>query len=88
MTLRTPVIVGAGTVGGWASVFAREAGARRVVVLEREIAGIGASSRAAGMVRAQGGTPDTVRLGTWSIDFYGRQRERYGTDRGSSLAAM
>ncbi len=76
------VIVGAGTVGGWASVFAQEAGARHVVVLEREIAGIGASSRAAGMVRSQGGTPDTVRLGTWSIDFYRGQRERYGTDSG------
>ena len=76
------VIVGAGTVGGWASVFAREAGAKRVVVLERETAGSGASSRAAGMVRAQGGTPDTVRLGSWSIDFYNGQRGRYGTDSG------
>jgi sarcosine oxidase subunit beta len=76
------VIVGAGTVGGWASVFAREAGVRRVVVLERETAGIGASMRAAGMVRAQGGSPDTVRLGTWSIDFYRSQRDRYGTDSG------
>ena len=70
------VIVGAGTVGGWASVFAREAGASRVVVLEREVVGIGASSRAAGMVRSQGGTPDTVRLGQWSIDFYDRQPDR------------
>ena len=51
-------------------------------MLEREVAGSGASSRAAGMVRAQGGTPDTVRLGGWSIDFYGNQRERYGTDSG------
>jgi len=76
------VIVGAGTVGGWASVFAREAGAKRVVVLERETAGSGASSRAAGMVRAQGGTPDTVRLGSWSIDFYNGQRARYDTDSG------
>ncbi len=76
------VIVGAGAVGGWASVFAREAGAKRVVVLERETAGSGASSRAAGMVRAQGGTPDTVRLGSWSIDFYNGQRERYDTDSG------
>src|SRR5512132_3735553 len=67
------VIVGAGTVGGWASVFARQAGAKKVVVLEREVAGVGASSRAAGMVRAQGGTPDTVRLGQWSIDFYNGQ---------------
>src|SRR5215210_2737426 len=76
------VVVGAGTVGGWASVFAREAGAERVIVIERETAGSGASSRAAGMVRAQGGTPDTVRLGAWSIDFYRSQRERYGTDSG------
>jgi sarcosine oxidase subunit beta len=76
------VIVGAGTVGGWASVFAREAGLGRVVVIDREVVGIGASSRAAGMVRAQGGSPDTVRLGTWSIDFYQGQRERYGVDSG------
>ena len=76
------VIVGAGTIGGWASVFAREAGVRDVVVLEREQAGAGASGRAAGMVRAQGGTPDTVRLGSWSIGFYGSQRDRYDTDSG------
>lgn len=76
------VVVGAGTVGGWASVLATESGADSVVVLERETAGSGASSRAAGMVRAQGGSPDTVRLGTWSIDFYRSQRERYGTDSG------
>ena len=76
------VVVGAGTIGGWASVFAREAGAKRVLVLERETAGSGASSRAAGMVRAQGGTPDTLRLGAWSIGFYEGQYERYDTDSG------
>ncbi|HUL86027.1 MAG TPA: FAD-binding oxidoreductase [Actinomycetota bacterium] len=75
------VIVGAGTVGGWASVFAREAGLS-VIVLERDRVGQGASGRAAGMVRAQGGTPDTVRLGAWSIGFYGGQDERYGVDSG------
>ena len=57
------VVVGAGTIGGWASVFARESGAGRVVVIDRDLVGQGASSRAAGMVRAQGGSPDTVRLG-------------------------
>src|SRR6266550_303652 len=76
------VVVGAGTIGGWASVFAREAGLRDVVVLEREQAGSGASGRAAGMVRAQGGMPDTVRLGSWSIGFYRSQRDRYDTDSG------
>jgi sarcosine oxidase, subunit beta len=76
------VVVGAGTIGGWASVFAREHGAERVVVLERGEAGQGASSRAAGIVRAQGGTTETVQLGMWSIDFYRSQHDRYGTDSG------
>jgi sarcosine oxidase subunit beta len=76
------VIVGAGTIGGWASVFAREDGAGRVVVLERGLAGDGASSRAAGIVRAQGGIPQTVALGRWSIAFYNGQAARYGTDSG------
>jgi sarcosine oxidase subunit beta len=76
------VIVGGGTVGGWASVFGRELGAERVIVLERDVVGHGASSRAGGVVRQQGGTPDTVRLGTFSVDFYGSQLGRYGTDSG------
>ena len=76
------VVVGGGTIGGWASVFARELGAERVVVVEKGVAGQGASSRAAGIVRAQGGTPETVALGMWSIDFYRSQGERYGTDSG------
>jgi sarcosine oxidase subunit beta len=76
------VIVGAGTIGGWASVFAAEAGLGRVVVVDRGLAGMGASSRAAGIVRAQGGTPATVALGRWSIDFYRGQVVAYGTDSG------
>jgi len=76
------VVVGAGTLGGWSSVFAAADGIRDVVVIEREVAGVGASGRAAGMVRAQGGSPDTVRLGTWSIDFYRRQADGYGVTSG------
>ena len=76
------VIVGGGTIGGWASVFAREQGLGRVVVLERGLVGMGASSRAAGIVRAQGGTPATVALGRWTIDFYRGQQAAYGTDSG------
>ena len=76
------VVVGAGTIGGWASTFAADAGLGRVVVIERGIAGGGASSRAAGIVRAQGGTPTTVALGRWTIDFYRGQQARYGTDSG------
>jgi sarcosine oxidase subunit beta len=33
-------------------------------------------------VRAQGGTPATVALGRWSLDFYRAQAERYGIDSG------
>jgi sarcosine oxidase subunit beta len=76
------VVIGAGTIGGWASVFARSEGAGRVVVIERGLAGMGASSRAAGIVRAQGGTPATVALGRWTIDFYSGQQTAYGTDSG------
>jgi sarcosine oxidase subunit beta len=74
--------VGAGTVGGWASYFARTSGAERVIVIDRGRVGDGASSRAAGMVRAQGGTPTTVALGRWSIDFYRRQEDLLGTTSG------
>ena len=76
------VVVGAGTVGGWASWFAATGGASRVVVLERGLAGQGASSRAAGVVRQQGGTPATVELGRWSVEFYRDQPDRLGTDSG------
>jgi sarcosine oxidase subunit beta len=76
------VVVGAGTIGGWASWFARRNGAKRVVVIERDLAGQGASSRAAGIVRAQGGTREAVALGRWSIDFYNRQHDLLGTDSG------
>jgi sarcosine oxidase, subunit beta len=76
------VVVGAGTVGGWASWFAATSGAGRVVVLERGLVGQGASSRAAGVVRQQGGTPETVELGRWSVAFYRRQPELIGTDSG------
>jgi sarcosine oxidase subunit beta len=76
------VVVGAGTVGGWASWFAAASGADRVIVLERDLAGQGASSRAAGVVRAQGGMPATVALGRFSIDFYRSQQDLLGTDSG------
>jgi sarcosine oxidase subunit beta len=76
------VVVGAGTIGGWASYFARTSGAGRVIVIDQGRVGDGASSRAAGIVRAQGGTPATVTLGRWSIDFYRRQAALLGTDSG------
>jgi sarcosine oxidase subunit beta len=76
------VVIGGGTVGGWCAVFLRELGLRDVVVVEAGTLGQGASSRAAGMVRAQGGTETAVRLGMFSRDFYLSQHERYPLDSG------
>jgi sarcosine oxidase subunit beta len=76
------VVVGGGTIGAWCAVFLRRAGLRRVVLLEAGTLGKGASSRAAGMVRAQGGTETAVRLGMWTRDFYRSQRDELPLDSG------
>jgi sarcosine oxidase, subunit beta len=76
------VVVGGGTVGAWCAWFLRQAGLARVVLIEKGFLGQGASSRAAGVVRMQGGTPEAVRLGQWSRRFYLSQRDEIGTDSG------
>jgi sarcosine oxidase subunit beta len=76
------VVVGGGTVGAWCAYFLRQAGLDRVVLVEKGVLGQGASSRAAGVVRLQGGTPEAVLLGIWSRRFYLGQREELGTDSG------
>ena len=76
------VVVGGGTIGGWCAYFLRRAGLDRVVLLEKGVLGQGASSRAAGVVRMQGGTPTAVRLGQWSRGFYLGQRDELGIDSG------
>ncbi len=45
-------------------------------------AGAGASSRAAGIVRTQGGTATAVDLARWTTAFYRGQQDRYGIDSG------
>ena len=76
------VVVGGGTVGGWCAWHLKRAGLERVVVVERSTLGRGASSRAAGMVRTQGGTRWPVELGMWSRDFYLAQQDEVGIDSG------
>jgi sarcosine oxidase, subunit beta len=76
------VVVGGGTVGGWCAYFLRRAGLRTVVLIEKGVLGQGSSSRAAGVVRVQGGTPEAVRLGQWSRGFYLGQHDELGTDSG------
>jgi sarcosine oxidase subunit beta len=76
------VVVGGGTIGAWCAYFLRQAGLGRVILIEKGVLGEGASSRAAGVVRLQGGTPEAVRLSMWSRAFYLRQRDEIGTDSG------
>lgn len=76
------VVVGGGTIGAWTAWFLRRSGLADVVLLEAGTLGQGASSRAAGMVRAQGGTEVAVRLGLFSRDFYRNQRAELGIDSG------
>jgi sarcosine oxidase subunit beta len=76
------IVVGGGTVGAWCAYFLRRSGLDRVVLIEKRTLGQGASSRAAGVVRTQGGTPWAVQLGEWSRRFYLRQQDELGIDSG------
>ena len=76
------VVVGGGTIGAWCAYFLRQAGVGRVILLEKRTLGEGASSRAAGIVRTQGGTKWAVQLGEWSRRFYLRQSAELGIDSG------
>ena len=76
------VVVGGGTVGAWTAVLLAESGVRNVVLLEAATLGDGASSRAAGMVRAQGGTEPAIKLGMRSQDFYRSSGDRFPLDCG------
>jgi sarcosine oxidase, subunit beta len=76
------VVVGGGTVGAWTAVLLAERGVRNVVLLEARTLGDGASSRAAGMVRAQGGTETAIRLGLRAQQFYLASGDRFPLDCG------
>jgi sarcosine oxidase subunit beta len=76
------VVVGGGTLGAWCAWFLKRQGLGRVVLVESGTLGKGASSRAAGMVRAQGGTETAVRLGLFTRTFYRTQREHLAIDSG------
>jgi sarcosine oxidase subunit beta len=76
------VVVGGGTVGAWTAVLLAESGVGHVVLLEASTLGDGASSRAAGMVRAQGGTETAIRLGLRTQQFYASSGDRFPLDCG------
>jgi sarcosine oxidase, subunit beta len=81
MGRRDAIVVGGGTVGAWTACLLAEAGLS-VTLVEAATLGAGASSRAAGMVRAQGGTEAAIRLGMFSRAFYAGQAGRFPVDSG------
>src|SRR5580692_7828322 len=76
------IVIGGGTIGAWCAYFLRRSGLDRVVLIEKRTLGQGASSRAAGVVRSQGGTRWAVDLGEWSRRFYRSQHDELGIDSG------
>src|SRR6201991_2376328 len=76
------VVVGGGTVGAWTAVLLAESGVPNVVLLEARTLGDGASSHAAGMVRAQGGTEAPIVLGLRTQEFYAASGDRFPLDCG------
>jgi sarcosine oxidase, subunit beta len=82
MTSADVVVVGGGTVGAWTAVLLAARGVKSVTLLEASRLGDGASSRAAGMVRAQGGTETAIRLGMRSQEFYRTSGDRFPVDCG------
>ncbi len=69
-------------MGAWCAWFLRRSGLNRVVLIDKRTLGEGASSRAAGVIRTQGGTRWAVQLAEWSRRFYLRQRDELGIDSG------
>ena len=75
-------VVGGGNLGLWTAHELARRGAGRRAVLERGWAGWGATSRSAGMVRAQGGTVAAIVLGRITRELYRRLGEEIGLDSG------
>jgi sarcosine oxidase subunit beta len=76
------VIVGGGNLGLWAARGLARRGVGRVAVCDRGWFGGGATSRSAGMVRAQGGTATAVVLGRDSRELYRDLGDETGLDDG------
>lgn len=76
------VIVGGGNLGLWTAYQLAKRGFGRIAVCERYWAGFGATSRSAGMIRAQGGSETAVKLGKWSLELYQQLGDEIGLDSG------
>ncbi|MGH7920111.1 MAG: NAD(P)/FAD-dependent oxidoreductase [Candidatus Dormibacteraceae bacterium] len=76
------LVLGGGVVGLCVAHGLRQAGVRRVTVVERERCGEGSTMRATGGIRTQFGNPLLVRLSLLALDSWRHWGERYGGDAG------
>ncbi len=76
------VIIGGGVVGCSIAYHLAHRGLRDVVVVERETVGAGATSKAAGGIRAQFSTETEVRVSLEAIRAFETFREEFGVDIG------
>jgi sarcosine oxidase subunit beta len=76
------LIVGAGNLGMWTAYGLAQRGVRRIAVCERQWAGFGATTRSAGIVRAQGGSETAIKLGHRSQALYEQLGAELGLDSG------
>src|SRR6516225_1864135 len=77
------VIIGGGVVGSSIAYHLVAAGAKSVLVIERESAqGKGSTGKSMGGVRAQFSTPVNIQMSLYSIPFYAGFEERLGHPAG------
>lgn len=76
------LVIGGGNLGLWTAYHLAKRGVDRIAVCERSWGGFGATSRSAGMVRAQGGSETAAKLGKWSRDLYQQLGDEIGLDSG------
>ncbi len=72
------VIIGAGAIGTSIAYHLARRGARDVVVLERDTVGAGSTSKAAGGIRVQFGTPVEIEFSQRGIAFFQRFEDEMG----------
>ncbi len=72
------VIIGAGAIGASIAYHLARRGARDVVVLERDTVGAGSTSKAAGGIRVQFGTPVEIEFSQRGIAFFQRFEDEMG----------
>jgi len=74
------IVIGGGIVGLSTAYHLAKLGAKKVVVLERDLVGSGSTGRCAGGIRQQFSTPTSVKISIESVKIYRQFKEEFGAD--------